>query len=544
MKFDAIIVGAGFAGMYLLHRLRGMGLNVRVLEAGDGVGGTWYWNRYPGARCDVMSMDYSFSFDEDLQQEWEWSEKYATQPEILRYANHVADRFDLRRDIRFGTRVKAARYDEAGAHWLIETDSGETFTARFYVMATGCLSVPKAVDIDGAENFRGKTYHTADWPREGVDFSGQRVGVIGTGSSAIQTIPIVAEQAAALTVFQRTPAYSLPAFNRPLEPDEVAERKAHYAEHRELSRHSLFGVPDAPLDKSAFDDSAQEREAAYERGWQAGTLVGIMQTYNDLLFDAAANDTAAEFVRNKIRSIVKDPETAESLCPKSFPLGTKRACLDTNYYQTFNRDHVSLVDLRKTPLVGLTEKGVRTADAEYELDAIIFATGFDAMTGAIVSVDIRGRDGLTLKDKWAEGTRTYLGLGIAGFPNLFTITGPGSPSVMSNMILSIEQHVDWICDCLSFMREHGYATIEATEQAESAWVDHVNEVADATLFPQANSWYMGANVPGKPRVFMPYIGGVGPYRAQCDEVAADGYRGFVFDGETASDSAQEPASAG
>ncbi|MEQ8497442.1 MAG: NAD(P)/FAD-dependent oxidoreductase, partial [Gammaproteobacteria bacterium] len=357
----------------MLHRLRELGLSTRVLEAGDGVGGTWYWNRYPGARCDVQSMDYSFSFSEALQQEWTWSEKYATQPEILRYANHVADRFDLRRDIQFETRVASASYDAASARWQIETSAGETFSARFYIMATGCLSVPKEVDIAGRETFGGRTYHTADWPRDGVDFSGQRVAVIGTGSSAIQSIPIIAAQAAELTVYQRTPAFSLPAFNRPLDEAEVAARKAEYPAHREKARHSLFGVPDFPMDKSALAVSDAEREAAYEKAWCGGTLIELLQSYNDLLTDARANATAAEFVRNKIRSIVEDPEVAESLCPHSFPIGSKRLCLDTNYYGTYNLPHVHLVDVRKTPIERITPRGIESSDGEREFDAIVFA---------------------------------------------------------------------------------------------------------------------------------------------------------------------------
>lgn len=540
MKYDAIIVGAGFAGMYMLHRLRKAGFNATVLEAADGVGGTWYWNRYPGARCDVKSIDYSFSFDDALQQEWEWSEKYATQPEILRYANHVADRFDLRRDIRFDTRVSAAAYDEKTRDWHITTTAGEQFTAHYYIMATGCLSVPKAIDIPGKDRFTGKTYHTADWPRDPVDFSGQRVAVIGTGSSAIQSIPIIGAQAAELTVFQRTPAYSLPAFNRPLTADEVRTVKANYAAHREKSRYSLFGVPDRRMDVGALSVSEEERQRRYTEGWESGELVAIMQQFNDLLVSAEANETASEFVRNKIRAIVKDPETAETLCPKTFPLGAKRACLDTNYYALFNEPHVHLVDLTQDPIETITANGIKTAQRSFEFDAIVFATGFDAMTGAIVNVDIRGRDGKTLRDKWADGPRTYLGLATAGFPNLFLITGPGSPSVMSNMMISIEQHVDWITDCLEHARDTGVDTIEASADAENEWVTHVNDVAAGTLFPRANSWYMGANVPGKPQLFMPYIGGVGPYREKCDDVAAHGYAGFTLSGADAA----RPASAG
>ena len=526
MKYDAIIVGAGFAGMYMLHRLREAGYSAQVLEAGEGVGGTWFWNRYPGARCDVQSIDYSFSFSPELEQQWQWSEKYATQPEILRYANHVADRFDLRRDIRFATQVKRATFDEGSSRWQVETAGGEQFFAQFYIMASGCLSVPKDIDIAGSARFAGQTYHTAHWPHDGVDFSGKRVAVIGTGSSAIQSIPIIASQAAQLTVFQRTPAYSLPAANRALDEHTVTALKARYGEHREAARHSLFGVPVPLVTKSALAASEAERRAAYEDGWQSGSLNGMLQAFGDLLINQAANDTAADFMREKIRTIVRDPLTAETLCPTDFPFGTKRPCLDTDYYETFNRSHVQLVDLRATPIIEITAQGIRTSDQEREFDCIVFATGFDAMTGAIVNVDIRGSAGLALKTKWADGPRTYLGLGIAGFPNLFTITGPGSPSVMSNMMVSIEQHVDWIAECMNFLRAQGYGCIEATPSAETAWVEHVNEIANNTLFPQANSWYMGANVPGKPRVFLPYIGGVGPYRQKCDEVTQQGYAGF------------------
>ncbi len=538
MKYDAIIVGAGFAGMYMLHRLREAGYSAQVLEAGEGVGGTWFWNRYPGARCDVQSIDYSFSFSPELEQQWQWSEKYATQPEILRYANHVADRFCLRRDIRFATQVKRATFDESNNCWQVETACGEQFCAQFYIMASGCLSVPKVIDIAGSARFAGQTYHTAHWPHDGVDFSGKRVAVIGTGSSAIQSIPIIASQAAQLTVFQRTPAYSLPAANQPLDEHTVTALKARYGEHREAARQSLFGVPVPLVTKSALAASAAERRAAYEDGWQSGSLNGMLQAFGDLLINQAANDTAADFMREKIRTIVRDPLTAETLCPTDFPFGTKRPCLDTDYYETFNRSHVQLVDLRATPIIEITAQGIRTSDQEREFDCIVFATGFDAMTGAIVNVDIRGSAGLALKTKWADGPQTYLGLGIAGFPNLFTITGPGSPSVMSNMMVSIEQHVDWIAECMNFLRAQGYGCIEATPAAETAWVEHVNQVANNTLFPQANSWYMGANVPGKPRVFLPYIGGVGPYRQKCDEVTQQGYAGFRL---TARDNAARAA---
>ncbi|GEL17266.1 flavin-containing monooxygenase [Pseudonocardia asaccharolytica] len=530
---DALIVGAGLSGLYQLYRLRELGFTTRVLEAADGVGGTWYWNRYPGARCDVESMSYSYSFSPELEQEWTWTEKYPTQPEILGYVNHVADRFDLRRDITFNTRVTTAHYDEARRQWRVETDTGESIDSRYLIMATGCLSTSKLPEIPGLERFQGPTYHTGHWPHEGVDFSGMNVGVIGTGSSGIQSIPIFAEQAATLTVFQRTPNFSMPAGNRPLSEDEIAEMKANYRDWREAQRTSGFGVPVPLPTKSALEASEEERNAVYQAGWDKGNLVAILTAYTDSITDKASNDTAAEFVRRKIRETVTDPEVAETLCPTSYPFGTKRPCLDTGYYETFNKPHVSLVDLRKTPLVEMTERGVRTSEREYEFDAVVFATGFDAMTGTLGAIDIRGKGGVALKEKWAEGPRSYLGLTVAGFPNLFTITGPSSPSVLSNMIVSIEQHVDWVSDCLAYLRERGLAEIDATVEAEDAWVAHVEEVGNATLYPTADSWYMGSNVPGKPRVFMAYIGGVGVYRQLCDEIAAKGYEDFALEGALA-----------
>ena len=525
MQIDAIIVGAGFAGLYALYRLRGLGFSVRVFEAGDGVGGTWYWNRYPGARCDVESMDYSYSFSDELQQEWRWTERYASQPEILSYINHVADRFDLRRDVQLSTRVTSAVYDEAASRWTIETDHGDRVTARFCIMATGCLSDAQVPDIAGRETFAGRRYHTGRWPHEGVDFSGQRVAVIGTGSSAIQSIPIIAGQARHLFVFQRTPNYSVPARNGPLDREYERSVKANYADFRRQARESRIGFVVERSEDSALAVSAEARQREYEKRWTRGGL-GFAATYVDLLKNQAANDTAATFFRDKIRRVVRDPAIAEALTPRDYPLGTKRLCVDTDYYATFNRDNVTLVDLRKTPIAAITPKGVRTSEREYAVDSLVFATGFDAMTGALLKIDIRGRGGHTLAEKWEGGPRTYLGLAIAGFPNLFTITGPGSPSVLSNMIVSIEQHVDWIADCLAHLRAHGHAAIEATVEAEDAWVAHVNDVGHMTLYPLAKSWYMGANVPGKPRVFMPYIGGVGVYREKCDTVAAGGYAGF------------------
>ena len=524
-RVDAVVVGAGFAGLYMLYRLRGLGFTVRVFEAGEGIGGTWYWNRYPGARCDVESMDYSYSFSDELQQEWKWTERYAAQPEILRYIEHVADRFDLRRDVECSTRVTAATFDESSSRWSVETDRGDRVSARFCIMATGCLSAAQVPSYPGLDRFEGRWYHTGHWPHEGVDFTGQRVGIVGTGSSAIQSTPIIARQAASVVVFQRTPNFSVPAQNAPLDAEYERRVKADYAEFRRRARESRVGFVVAANEQSALAAAPEEREREYEARWQRGGL-GFTSAFSDLMTTAEANDTAAEFFRAKIRSIVRDPAVAELLAPTGYPVGTKRMCVDTGYYDTFNRDNVRLVDLRTSPVEAITPRGIKTRDSEHALDSIVFATGFDAMTGALLRIDVRGRGGQRLADKWAGGPRTYLGLAMAGFPNLFAITGPGSPSVLSNMIVSIEQHVDWIADCLVHLRARGVAAIEATEDAENTWVAHVNEVGHGTLYPRANSWYMGANVPGKPRVFMPYVGGVGAYRKRCDEVAAGGYAGF------------------
>lgn len=530
VEYDAVVVGAGFAGMYQLHRLRQLGMSARVYEAGDGVGGTWYWNRYPGARCDVESLEYSYSFSPELEQEWQWTERYPTQPEILRYANHVADRFDLRRDIQFNTRVATAHYDEATHRWNITTDKGDNVSARFCIMATGCLSTPNRPNFKGLDSFKGPWYHTGMWPHEGVDFTGLRVGVIGTGSTAIQAIPQIAKQAAHLYVFQRTPNFSMPAQNRPLSDEEQQAMKARYRDHRKAARESFFGVPFAVTEasvKSALEVSPDEREREFEGRWEYGGAT-IIASFADFLTNKEANDLAAEFVRDKIRATVKDPAVAELLCPKDHPIGTKRPCVDTEYFETYNRDNVTLVDVRSAPIESITEKGVLTGGAEYELDALVFATGFDAMTGALFNIDIRGKGGESLKERWAEGPRSYLGLAVEGYPNLFTITGPQSPSVLSNMMVSIEQHVEWISDCVDYLRRNEIVAIEATRAAQDAWVDHVTEVGNYTLYPLANSWYVGANIPGKPRVFMPYIGGVGPYRKHCDEIAAKGYEGFAL----------------
>jgi len=524
-RVDVVIVGAGFAGMYMLHRMRRLGLSARVFEAASGVGGTWYWNRYPGARCDVESMQYSYSFSPELQQEWQWSELFASQPEILRYANHVADRLDLKRDIQFDTRVTDARFDEATHRWEIATDRGDRVSAQYCVMATGCLSTARMPDFPGLASFKGKTYHTGHWPHEGVDLSGQRVGVIGTGSSAIQAIPVMAEQAGELVVFQRTPNYSIPSRNGPMTAEYEDSWKSEYVERRGKARQMRGGILYDINEKSAIEVAEDERRREYEARWAAGGTA-FMAAFSDLAVNKQSNDTAAEFVRERIREIVKDPATAELLAAKDYPIGTKRICVDTHYFETYNRENVSLVDVRGAPIAEITPDGLRTTEAEYQFDTIVFATGFDAMTGSVLKVDIRGRDGQSLRDSWEAGPRTYLGLMTAGFPNLFLITGPGSPSVLSNMIVSIEQHVDWVTDCIEHLGARGLDCIEATVEAQDAWVAHVNEVAYGTLYPSANSWYMGANIPGKPRVFMPYIGGVGAYRQKCDEIAENGYEGF------------------
>ncbi|MDF1731863.1 MAG: NAD(P)/FAD-dependent oxidoreductase [Minwuia sp.] len=521
---DVIVVGAGFAGMYLLHRLRGLGFRVQVMEAGSDVGGTWYWNRYPGARCDVESMQYSYQFDDDLQQEWEWSERYATQPEIIRYARHVADRFDLRRDIRFNCRVAAAHLDETQDVWRVTTEAGDTLTTRWFVMATGCLSSANMPDIPGVESFRGEIFHTGQWPHEDVDFTGKRVAVIGTGSSAIQSIPIIAEQAASLTVFQRTANYAIPARNRPLDPEDVARIKAHYGEMRAQAKKMPAGILFQANDVSARAVDDAERQARFEHRWQKGGLT-FLGAFNDLLLDEESNRYAADFVRNKIRETVKDPEVAELLCPTNI-IGCKRLCVDSGYYETFNRPNVHLVDISGTPIEALTENGLRTGGEEYAFDCIVFATGFDAMTGSLLRVDIRGSEGRPLADKWQEGPKTYLGLMTAGFPNMFMVTGPGSPSVLTNMLPSVEQHAEFIADCIAHIAGNGLKRIEAEPEAEEAWVAHGDQVAGLTLRSTCSSWYIGANIPGKPRVFMPYIGGFPAYLDKCAKVVANGYEGF------------------
>ena len=525
LDFDAVVIGAGFGGMYMLHRLRLKGFKVRVFETGKGVGGTWYWNRYPGARCDVESVQYSYQFSPELQQEWEWTERYATQPEILRYANHVADRFDLRRDIRFETRVTRATFDEGVHAWTVETDKGDRVSARFVVTALGCLSSPNTPDIPGLADFKGPTYHTGNWPHEGVDFTGKTVGVIGTGSSAIQSIPMIARQARHLTVFQRTANYTVPAHNRPLDPDYVREVKANYPAMRRRAKATPPGIDFKINMASAIATPEAERQREFQERWDYGGL-GFMASFSDLLLNDGSNRTAADFVRAKIREVVKDPELADRLTPRNV-IGCKRLCVDTGYWATFNQPHVTLVDVGDAPIERITADGLRADGKDYTFDCLVLATGFDAMTGALQRIDIRGRGGRSLRDKWTEGPKTYLGLTMAGFPNLFTITGPGSPSVLTNMLPSIEQHVEWIADCIEHMRARGATSIEADRDAEEAWVGHVGDVAGPTLRSSCSSWYVGANIPGKPRVFMPYIGGFPAYVERCEAVVRNGYEGFA-----------------
>ena len=522
-EYDAVIVGAGFSGLYMLHRLKQQGLRARVLERGDGVGGTWFWNRYPGARCDIESMEYSYQFSEALQQSWEWSERYASQPEILSYINHVADRFGLREDIQLETTVTGAEFDSASNHWCVHTQAGDTFSSRYCIMATGCLSSANTPDFPGLASFQGDCYHTGNWPQEGVDFSGKRVAVIGTGSSGIQSIPLIAEQARHLTVFQRTPNYSVPARNKPLDPDYVRAIKADYSGFRAHNWAQPFGANFQGNDALAAEADADTLQQEYQARWQRGGLP-FMAAFADLLFDRKANDTAAEFIRQKIREQVADPETAQKLCPDSV-VGCKRLCADSNYFETYNRPDVTLVDVSEAPIEAITADGLRTSQQQYALDCIVFATGFDAMTGALMNIDITGTQGHSLAEKWNAGPRTYLGLATSGFPNLFMITGPGSPSVLTNMLPSIEQHVNWIADCIEYMQQHDFTRINATETAQEQWVQHVNDVAGETLYPSCNSWYLGANVPGKPRVFMPYLG-FPPYVEKCEAVVANGYEGF------------------
>jgi cyclohexanone monooxygenase len=525
---DVVVIGAGFAGLYAHHKFREINLAVFGFEAAPEVGGTWFWNRYPGARCDVESLDYAYSFSPELLDEWRWSERFATQPEILRYINHVADRFDLRRDIAFNTRVTAATYDDAANLWVVETNRGDTVRCRYLLSAVGSLSLPKAPEIAGLEDFSGRWVQTGAWPRDGVDVAGKRVAVIGTGSSGIQSVPILADEAAHVTVFQRTPNYSVPAHNGPIDPEYEARVRAEYVAHCKSNRHTKGGVPSRiNTGLSAMEVSEAERRAKFEEAWQFGTFA-LQSVFRDITSNLDSNAAAAAFVHEKIRSAVKNPAIADKLIPRSFPFGTKRLCLDTNYYATFNRNNIDLVDIREAPLERITQAGIKTTEKEYPFDLIVFATGFDAVTGPLLALNITGADGRSLKHAWRDGPQSYLGLMISGFPNLFTVNGPSSPSVLANMLQTIEHHVDLIVDCISSMEKSGFDRVDADEEAQLAWAHEVANIAEMTLYTKADSWYMGANVPGKPRVFLMYIGGLDRYVERCDAIARDNYAGFNF----------------
>ena len=525
--WDAVVVGAGISGLYLLHRLRQMGFSCQVIEAGADLGGTWYWNRYPGARCDTYSLEYSYSFCPQLEQEWQWSERYPSQGEIWRYLNHVAHRFDLRSSICFNTRLTGAEFQADSNQWQLQLDPAQQLSCRFLLLATGCLSSPNMPDIDGLQTFKGPIYHTARWPQSPVDFSDQRVGVIGNGSSGLQIIPQLAPQVKQLLVFQRTAQYAVPSRNRPLDPQEVTAIKADYpgfrARNRQQSSAQMSNVE--TCQQSALSVSPAERQQLYQASWQQGGFV-FYATFNDLMRNQQSNQTAAEFIRTKIGQIVNDPERAKLLSPQHV-MGCKRPALENGYFETFNQPNVDLVDISANPIRSISPSAIHLQDQEYPLQAIVMATGFDAMTGALMKIDICGLNGLRLKEKWSSGPHNYLGLSINGFPNLFTITGPGSPSVLTNMMVAIEQHVEWISDCLQYMRQQGYDRIQASAEAEAEWVQHVNRVADETLYTNCNSWYLGANIPGKPRVFMPLVG-FPPYAEKCRQVVAQGYQGFIL----------------
>jgi len=527
-ELDAIIVGAGFSGLYMLYSLRELGLSARVLEQGGGVGGTWYWNRYPGARCDSESVYYMFSdhMSREILDEWNWSERYAAQPEILRYLEFVTDRMDLRKDIQFNAKVTAAAYDAGRNRWDVTLADGGTLSARFLVTAVGCLSATNTPKFPGLDAFEGQSYHTGTWPHEGVDFTGKRVAVIGTGATGVQAVPEIAKQAAHVYVFQRTPNYDIPGRNKPLQADYAARVKADYPDLWQKARLSGFGLPYAVEERSAVDFTPEERQPIFEAAWAKGGFYMGLETFSDYLVSKESNDTVSEFIRDKIRAMINDPATGELLAPKDHPFFTKRPPLENGYYESFNRDNVTLLDARSVPIEEITPRGVRTGEGEYEVDAIVYATGFDAMTGTLFGMGITGRDGLRLRDKWADGPRTYLGLTTHGFPNLFVITGPQSPSVLSNMPVAIEQNVEWIAGLIEYMRGHGLDVAEPAREAEDKWVAHHDQVAAATLLLGTDSWWVGANIPGKPRTLYPYVGGVGPFRVICQEVAEKGYEGL------------------
>lgn len=523
---DAIVVGAGFSGIYMMHKLHELGLGAIGLEAGEGVGGTWYWNTYPGARCDCISMEYAYTFDREMVEQWEHKERYPSQDQILEYLNYAADKLGVREQFLFGRRVVAARYDDGAGRWTVETDDGSAYVAKYFITAVGCLSTSQVPEFPGLSEYRGATYHTASWPKDGVDFTGKHVGVIGTGSSGVQVIPVIAEDAESLTVFQRTPAFSLDCGNRDLTDEERREFKDNFEDYLAKSRACGTGQWADTLEHSALDHAEEQRNAVYEDRWNRHRAVDLLLAYPDLFTNRDANETIAEFFRSKIRAVVKDAELAEKLSPRTYPLGAKRITLDTGYFRTYNRDNVELVNLREEPLQTFTAQGIVTGEQEHQLDAVVFATGFDAVSGPLLNIQISGSQGVKLADRWQGGPATYLGISVDGFPNMFMLTGPGSPNVLTNVVCAIEQHVEWTADCLRFLEESGAQRFEATEDSVADWTNVINEMATQTLYPEGDSWYTGANIPGKPRVMLSYVGGLHTYREQCDEVAAAGYRGF------------------
>jgi cyclohexanone monooxygenase len=530
-RFDAVVVGAGFAGLHMLWKLRGMGLSAVVIEKGADVGGTWYWNRYPGCRCDVPSMEYSVPWDAELDQEWDWTEKYSTQPEILSYAQRLADKHDLKKDIRFDRTVVAAARDEKRDLWVVETDKGDVYEAPVFISGAGALSEPILPDIPGIRTFKGELYHTGRWPKQPVDMKGKRVAVLGTGSTGVQACTAIAAEAGHLFVLQRTPQFSLPAINRILSKEEKDAFKANYPEHRVWQRGSFAAqITGTPYGPKAFDDPKERRFEIYEKCWNIGRQ-DLLGCYLDINSDAEVNAEVSEFARGKIRSIVKDPVVAEKLCPKENPIGTRRIIIDTGYFEIFNQPNVTLVDIKSDPIEEITETGVRLKSGVFhELDILVVATGYDALTGPLLAMNVTGRGGVKLKDAWANGPQNYLGVMIAGFPNLFTITGPGSPSVHVNVIYAIDQHVEWIARCLADMRNTGAKTIEPTLEAQAEWMQHINTLASRGLrIKDKNNWYLGQNVPGKPQGVMTYYAGLANYRAECDKVAAENYRGFKLE---------------
>ena len=521
-ELDVIIVGAGFSGLYMLYKMRKMNLKALIIERASDAGGTWFWNRYPGARCDIESIEYSYSFSDELQQEWNWSNRYSDQSEILEYINYVVKKFNLKENIVFNTSVKSATFDENLKNWILETDS-KSYSSKFCVMATGTLSSIKQPNFDGLENFKGDWYVTGEWPHEKIDFTSKKVAIIGTGSSAVQSIPVIAEEAKNLTVFQRSPNYTIPANNRPLTEKELSNAKSNYDQIREKAKYTRAGIGYNQFEeRKLLDLSSKEIKKELSNRWKIGGQEIFMAGFTDVGVNLEANKIVADFVKSKIKEIVKDPNVAELLSPED-AIGCKRLCADTNYFETYNRENVKLIDLNSNPINSITENGILTNDKEFKFDSIIFATGFDAMTGALQAIDITGKNGKKLKQVWKDGPKSFLGLLINGFPNLFTITGPGSPSVLTNMMVAIEQHVEWISDCINFLSKSNLNEVEADEIFQIEWMDHIEEVAKNTLRYTCNSWYVGANVPGKKRVFMPYAGGFGKYREKCDEIAENNY---------------------